>query len=123
MNAPAAPNVSPSTVPVAGTAQQVLRRLILYVLLFILVLVAASGLAGLLERLFSSGTEMASTDVTGLARSLAFTLIGGPLALLLWWFVWKRLDDGDERGTVGWGLNRADIKTFAHNLFTTSLIS
>ncbi|WP_457962314.1 DUF5671 domain-containing protein [Arthrobacter sp. D1-29] len=122
MNKPAAPDVTPSAVPVAGTAQQVLRRLILYMLLFILVLVAATGLAGLLERLFSSGSEMASTDVTGLARALAFTLIGGPMALLLWWFVWKRLDDGDERGTVGWGLYIAAMYTIALISFTTTLL-
>ncbi|UZX03332.1 hypothetical protein F8G81_12475 [Arthrobacter sp. CDRTa11] len=122
MNPSAAPDVTPSAVPVAGTAQQVLRRLILYVLLFILVLVAATGLAGLLERLFSSGSEMASTDVTGLARALAFTLIGGPLALLLWWLVWKKLDDGDERGTVGWGLYVAAMYTIALIIFTTALL-
>lgn len=88
----------------AGSASRTLRRLILYVLLFALVVIAAAGLSGLLERLFSTGALLASTDVAGVARSLAFTLIGGPLAALLWWFVWKRLDDGAERNSVGWGL-------------------
>jgi hypothetical protein len=94
----------PTTISAAGSAQLTLRRLILYVLLFALVLIAAVGLSGLLERLFSTGAVLASTDVAGVARSLAFTLIGGPLAALLWWVVWKRLDDGAERSSVGWGL-------------------
>jgi hypothetical protein len=94
----------PTTISAAGSAQLILRRLILYVLLFALVVIAAVGLSGLLERLFSTGAVLASTDVAGVARSLAFTLIGGPLAALLWWVVWKRLDDGAERSSVGWGL-------------------
>ncbi|MCO4236390.1 DUF5671 domain-containing protein [Pseudarthrobacter raffinosi] len=94
----------PTTISAAGSAQLTLRRLIVYVLLFALVLIAAVGLSGLLERLFSTGAVLASTDVAGVARSLAFTLIGGPLAALLWWVVWKRLDDGAERSSVGWGI-------------------
>jgi hypothetical protein len=74
-----------TAVPAAGSAQLTLRRQILYFLLFVLVVITAIGLSGLLERLFSAGTVLASTDVAGLARSLAFTLIGGPLATLLWW--------------------------------------
>ncbi|KRE72799.1 DUF5671 domain-containing protein [Arthrobacter sp. Soil762] len=93
-----------TTISTAGSAQLTLRRLILYVLLFALVVIAAVGLSGLLERLFSTGAALASTDVAGVARSLAFTLIAGPLAALLWWVVWKRLDDGAERSSVGWGL-------------------
>lgn len=88
----------------AGSAPRTLRRVILYALLFALVVIAAIGLSGLLERLFSTAAVLASTDVAGVARSLAFTLIGGPLAALLWWLVWKRLDDGAERSSVGWGL-------------------
>lgn len=93
----------------ASSASRTLRRLILYVLLFVLVVIATAGLSGLLERLFSSGAVLASTDVAGVARSLAFTLIGGPLAALLWWIVWRRLDDGAERSSVGWGLYVAAI--------------
>lgn len=94
----------PTTAPSAGSAQRTLRRLILYALLFALVVIAAAGLSGLLERLFSTGALLASTDVAGLARSLAFTLIGGPLTALLWWIVWKRLDDGVERTSAAWGV-------------------
>ncbi|WP_164200015.1 DUF5671 domain-containing protein [[Micrococcus luteus] ATCC 49442] len=107
-----------TTVPPVGSAQLTLRRLILYALLFALVVIAASGLSGLLERLFSTGAELASTDVAGLARSLAFTLIGGPLAALLWWVVWKRLDDGAERSSVGWGLYLSAV--YAVSLITSA---
>ena len=93
-----------ATVSPAGSAQLTLRRLILYVLLFALVVIAATGLSGLLERLFSTDAVLASADVAGLSRSLAFTLIGGPLAALLWWVVWRRMDDGVERASAAWGL-------------------
>jgi hypothetical protein len=100
----------------AGSAQATLRRLILYVLLFALVVITATGLSGLLERLFSTGAVMASADVAGVARSLAFTLIGGPLAALLWWVVWRRLDDSAERGSAGWAV-------YLSAVYAVSLIS
>nr|WP_246224027.1 DUF5671 domain-containing protein [Pseudarthrobacter psychrotolerans] len=106
----------------AGSAQLTLRRLILYVLLFALVMIAAVGLSGLLERLFSSGAVLASTDVAGVARSLAFTLIGGPLAALLWWVVWKRLDVGAERTTAGWGLYLSAVYAVSLIVATTALL-
>ncbi|MFJ6314302.1 DUF5671 domain-containing protein [Pseudarthrobacter oxydans] len=117
MSAPAGTTVLP-----AGLAQVTLRRLIQYALLFALVVIAASGLSGLLDRLFTSGTVLASTDVAGLARSLAFTLIGGPLALLLWWFVWRRLDDEAERRSAGWGLYLTAMYGVSLIIFTTSLL-
>lgn len=110
------------TVSTAGPAQVTLRRLIQYALLFALVVIAASGLSGLLERLFTSGAVLASTDVAGLARSLAFTLIGGPLALLLWWFVWRRLDDETERTSAGWGLYITAMYSVSLIIFATSLL-
>ncbi|MBT2594843.1 hypothetical protein J7I92_06025 [Arthrobacter sp. ISL-72] len=81
-----------------------MRRLIVFTLLFALVVVAAAGLSGLLGRLLGAGTVLVAGDRAGLARSLAFTLIGGPMAGALWWFVWRRLDDAAERSSVGWGL-------------------
>jgi Domain of unknown function (DUF5671) len=110
------------TAPASGPAQVTLRRLIQYALLFALVVIAASGLSGLLERLFTSGAVLASTDVAGLARSLAFTLIGGPLALLLWWFVWRRLDDQSERTSAGWGLYITAMYGVSLIIVTTSLL-
>ncbi|WP_066289780.1 DUF5671 domain-containing protein [Arthrobacter sp. B6] len=102
-------------------AQVILRRIIQYALLFVLVLIAASGLSGLLERLFNSGAVLAATDVAGLAGGLAFTLIGGPLALLLWWFLWRRLDEA-ERTAVGWGLYLAGTYLVSLIIATTSLL-
>lgn len=90
--------------PAAGSAQPTVRRLIVYTLLFALVVVASTGLSGLLGRLLGAGDVLVAGDVAGLARSLAFTLIGGPMAAALWWFVWRRLDDAMERQSVGWGL-------------------
>ena len=113
---------APVTTPAGGHAQVTLRRLIQYALLFALVVIAASGLSGLLERLFTSGAVLASTDVAGLALSLAFTLIGGPLALLLWWFVWRRLDDEAERTSAGWGLYITAMYAVSLFIFTTSFL-
>ncbi|WP_232819122.1 DUF5671 domain-containing protein [Homoserinimonas sp. OAct 916] len=97
-----------------GTAQQLpqqrsgplstVRRLIVVILLFSMVVIAAIGVTGLLERAFESGSALAGSDASGLARSLAFTLIAGPLAALLWWFVWKSLRDHRERSSVSWAL-------------------
>lgn len=108
--------------PVAGSALIALRRLILYILLFALMVIAAVGLSGLLERLFSEGTVLAATDVAGLARSLAFTLIGGPLAALLWWAVWRRLDDAAERASAGWGLYLTAVYAVSLIVATASLL-
>ncbi len=88
----------------AGAAQRTVRSIISYLLLFALVVIAAVGLSGLLGRLLGEGAETATADVAGLARSLAFTLVGGPLAVLLWRVVWRQLGDGAERGSVSWGL-------------------
>jgi hypothetical protein len=115
-------NSQVQTGPSAGSAQLALRRLILYALLFALVVIAAIGLSGLLERLFSTGVLLASTDVAGLARSLAFTLIGGPLAAFLWWVVWKRLDDGAERSSAGWGLYLAAVYAVSLIISVTALL-
>ncbi|MFP5311869.1 MAG: DUF5671 domain-containing protein [Actinomycetes bacterium] len=110
---------SPSA-PAGGLAT--LRRLILYVLLFALVVITASGLGGLLERLFRTSSTLVSGDVAGLALSLAFTLVGGPLALLLWWFVWRRLDDASERRAPGWGLYLTGMYAVSLIIATTSLL-
>lgn len=106
----------------ANPAQATLRRLIQYVLLFALVVIAASGLSGLLERLFAAGSVLAGADTAGLALALAFTLIGGPLALLLWWFVWRRFSDEAERTATGWGLYLTAMYTVSLVIATTSLL-
>lgn len=114
--------VADAAAPGTGLAQTTLRRLIQYGLLFALVVIAASGLSGLLERLFGSGTVLAARDGAGLALSLTFTLIGGPLALLLWWFVWKRIDDDEERTSAAWGLYLTAMYAVALLIAATSLL-
>ena len=93
--------------PDLGTAQPVLRRLIVYTLLFALVMIAAGGLSGLLRRLLDAGSVLVAEDVTGLALSLGNTFVGAPLAALLWWAAWRRLDT--ERSSIGWSLYVAAV--------------
>ncbi|WP_427174886.1 DUF5671 domain-containing protein [Arthrobacter sp. 92] len=115
-----APAPAPATAP--GTAQPTVRRLVMYTLLFALVVVGAIGLSGLLGRLLSSGTVLAAGDIAGLARSLAFTLIGGPLAAVLWWVVWRRLHEATERQSLAWGLYLTAVYTVSLITFSTALL-
>ncbi len=111
----------PSTVTAAPRgAQGTVRRIVVYTILFVLVSLTAWGVAGLLGRLFETRPEFGS-GAGGLALALAFTLIGGPLAVLLWWFAWRRLD-GPERASVAWGLYIAVVSVVALITFTTSLL-
>jgi hypothetical protein len=113
---------SPAGGPATGSAQRTVRRLILYALLFALVVVAAVGLSGLLGRLLVTGSELAAGDVAGLARSLAFALIGGPLAAIFWWAVWRRLGEESERSSAGWGLYLAGAYTLSLIIATSNLL-
>jgi hypothetical protein len=99
------------------------RRLIIYVLLFALVVIGAIGLAGLLGRLLNVGVELVAGDTAGLARSLAFTLIGGPLAGLLWWLVWRRAAAPAERDSLAWGLYVAGMSVVSLVTSASSLLS
>ncbi|WP_448006563.1 DUF5671 domain-containing protein [Agromyces bauzanensis] len=109
------PADAPAPAPAAASAQGTVRRLIVYTILFALVTIAAIGIAGLLERLLELGDRMAIGGVTDLALSLAFALIGGPLAAVLWWVVWRRLRDESERTSLAWGL-------YVAAMYTVSLI-
>ncbi len=101
-----------------GRAQTAVRRIIVYVILFALVVVAAIGLTGLLERAVGAGQVLTSGD-SGLARSLAFTVIGLPLAGLLWWWQRRRFAEADERRSLVWALYLAAMSTTA--LITASV--
>ncbi|WP_115787692.1 DUF5671 domain-containing protein [Arthrobacter silvisoli] len=116
---------TPATANVARIqpAHPVLRRLILFVLLFSLLLVSASGLTALLERLFGLGTALVSDDVAGLARALAFTLFGAPLTVLLWSIVWRKLDVGAERASVAWGLYVTVVYVVSLLVSTSALLA
>ncbi|HWJ83558.1 MAG TPA: DUF5671 domain-containing protein [Nocardioides sp.] len=60
----------------------VVRQLFQYLLLLVLLVVSAVGVAGLVEAALASGTTLAVSD-TALARSVAFTVVGVPLLLAL----------------------------------------
>lgn len=111
-----------SSGPTVSSAQPTVRRLIVYTLLFALVVIGAIGLSGLLGRLLDTGAVLAAGDIAGLARSLAFTLIGGPLAAVLWWVVWRRLGDEMERSSLAWGLYLAGISAVSLITFSTALL-
>jgi hypothetical protein len=103
--------------------QQSVRRVIVFVLLFAMVAITASGVSGLLGRLFDiANYRLASNDIAGLALSLAFSLISGPLAAVLWWLLWRRMALVTERSSVSWGLYLAGMSTVALITFTAALL-
>ena len=84
-----------------ATRGQSVRRFFQYALMLAMLVVFASGLVGLLSRLFSSDTIYASPQE--LARSLAFVVVGGPAYVLL--VLWARRTlhlDPTERASSGW---------------------
>ena len=106
----------------SSPALPTVRRLVVFVLLFVLVVIGASGLAGLLERLFASGAALAGNDVGSLARSLAFGLVGGCMAAVLWLLAWRRQGEEAERSSVAWGLYVAGVYTVALVTAVTALL-
>ncbi len=88
----------------AGDNTASLRRLFTYGLLAVAVGVAASGVWGLLSRLFDA-PEIAGDARTTLARSLAFTIVGLPAAIVLFRSTLRRLAmDPEEEASAGWRL-------------------
>lgn len=106
-----------------ASAGQSVRRVIVYILLFALVVITANGLTGLLTLLFDPETLLVGENTSSIAQAMAFTLIGGPLAAVLWWVVWRRLPEPDERASVLWGLYVAAILFVSLVTFTTSLLA
>lgn len=101
-----------------------MRRLIVVILLFTMVTLTAVGVAGLLGRVLEAvDRPLAGSDTAGLAQSLAFTLIAGPLAALLGWFVWRSLRDHAERASVSWGLYLAAMSSVALITGVTSVLA
>lgn len=111
------------TASVTGGASRSVRRLIVFVLLFATVTIAATGLSGLLGRALDAGNDLTTGDTAGLAQALAFTLVGGPLTLVLWWFLWRGFADPAERSSVAWGLYIAVMSTVSLITFSTSLLA
>ncbi|POH65230.1 MULTISPECIES: DUF5671 domain-containing protein [Cryobacterium] len=113
-----------ATPPRPGAAP-IVRRVVVYTILFVLVVLTASGVRDLLGRLFDvvTGEQLAGTDTVGLAVSLTFTLIAGPLAAVLGWFVWRRLVDPPERASLAWALYLVGMGTLALVVSATALLS
>lgn len=106
----------------AGGVGRSVRRIIVFTLLFALVFITATGVGDLLGRLLDSGRLLAGSDVTGLALSLAFALIAGPLAVLLWWFTWRGMRERAERESLSWGFYLAAMSTVALVLGVSPLL-
>lgn len=79
-----------------------IRRFFQYALLFGLLSVSASGVAGLIGRLFDAGQVIAESR-TDLARDITFLLVGAPLYLLVGRWTKRTLaEDPSERHSVAW---------------------
>lgn len=99
------------------------RRLILYILLFVLVSIAASGASQLLGLIITPTSEDDSGRTTGLALALAFVLIAAPLTFVLWHSLAKRLLDSEENSAPAWGLYMAAMYVTSLIVASTALFS
>jgi hypothetical protein len=108
--------------PGKNSAGQTVRRLVVYTLLAVLVGVSAIGVSGLLDLVLDDDTVLAGGNTSSTAQSLAFTLIGLPLAATLWWFAWRRLTDATERGSLAWGLYVAVVTTVSLIVASSALL-
>ncbi|GLI28766.1 hypothetical protein ARHIZOSPH14_30080 [Agromyces rhizosphaerae] len=106
----------------ATAAQATVRRVVIVVLLAIAVGIAAIGLSGLVERMLGLADPLAGSDTTGLALALAFALVGVPLAGVLWWLLWRRLDDPVEREAPSWGVYLLIARTVSLVVATIGLL-
>lgn len=107
-----------STTQLSTGALPTVRRITVYVLLFALVALSAFGVSGLIAIALGGSPDDRSS---ALARSLAFTLVAGPLAWLLWRSLAKRLLDPFEAAAPAWGLYLAAMYTTALVVSSTSL--
>ncbi|MEO7348406.1 MAG: DUF5671 domain-containing protein [Terrimesophilobacter sp.] len=113
------PLVTNSSPAVGGV--QTVRRVIMYILLITMVCIAASGLSGLLERLFTASRVTVNYDNFGLAFALASALIAGPLAAVLWWLIWRDSASAKDRASVAWAVYLIIMSTVAFLVFTIAL--
>lgn len=114
--------VQSETTATIGEAGRAVRRLVVFTLLFVTVTIAAIGLSGLVGRTLDVADQLASDDVGALAQALAFTLVSGPIAAVLWFFIWRGLADRRERQSIAWGLYLAVMSTVAIITASTSLL-
>ena len=88
--------------PVRETDEGSVRRLFVYTMLFVALMVAVIGLQGLLGRVLSSATVRSDEE---LATTLALTLVGLPVFVALARWTWRRLiERPEERRALGWTL-------------------
>ena len=113
--------VSGPTHAVGGV--QTVRRVIIYLLLLTMVIIAAIGVSGLLERALDVGNTLVDNGSDGLAQSLAFALIAGPLAALLWWLTWRESAIARDRASVAWPVYLLVASTVTLITFTTTLFT
>lgn len=99
------------------------RRLILYILLFALVTIAASGASQLLGLVTTPASADDTERTTGLALALAFVLVAAPLTVVLWRSLAKRLLDPAENSAPAWGLYMAAMYVTALIVASTALFS
>ncbi|MBH0008838.1 DUF5671 domain-containing protein [Salinibacterium sp. SWN1162] len=111
----------PATPALGGV--HTVRRFITYALLAATVIIAASGLSGLLDRLFTLNRVEVSFDNYGLATSLASALVAGPLAALLWWLIWRDGTMARDRASVLWPVYLVIMSTVALLVFSIALLS
>lgn len=79
-----------------------IRRLFQYLLLFGLLIVSATGISGLIGRLFDSGQVIAESR-SDLARDLTFVIIGIPLYIAVGLWTRRTLNhDPSERHSAAW---------------------
>lgn len=89
-------------------SSSVLRPVILHSLLFVLLMVTATGLSALFTAVFHGfNAQQVSTDQ--LAMALTFTLVGIPLAWLLWRSVRKRLARPTAFDSAIWSLQASAV--------------
>lgn len=117
------PGPTPTAPAPAVGGVQTVRRVITYLLLLLMVIIAAMGLSGLLERALWPDRSIVSYDNYGLAQNLAFALIAGPLAAVLWWLIWRTSASARDRASVAWPVYLVIASTIALITFTTSLFS
>lgn len=105
---------TPALAPARGALPTV-RRLVLYVLLFTLVMLTAVGASRLLGLVLEPAAPGETGRTTDLASSLAFVVVAGPLTVVLWRALSKRLANPVEAAAPAWGL-------YLTAMYTTSMI-
>ena len=87
--------------PAAGTSM--LRLLITAAFTLATAIIAAVGVAQLLQLAFEGGDVIAGRSATAVARAVALTAVGLPAFVVLWRYLMKALDRSD-RTSLAWNL-------------------